>query len=117
MNKFKAMLWVFNPQFWVRADPTSPELTKFIHEALDKGEIPIQVNEFEIILSGMRLWGSNYPYGFGGPYDNCMHGALPSRYAVARIGKLLGLPEKKESRRQRALRITREAVSKAGSRP
>lgn len=116
MSKFKAMLWVFNPGFWIRPDPTSPELTHFIHAALDRGEVPVRVDEFEVELAGIRLWGGNYPYGFGGLYDQSMTGALPSRYAVARIGQLLP-KRKKESRRNRALRKTREALFAMEGRP
>lgn len=117
MRNLKAMLWVFDLRYWLRSDPTSEELTRFVHEALDRGEVPVRVDEHEVHFAGMRMWGANYPYGFGGFYDKALTGALPSRFAVSRLWALLPRSPKKESRRQRALRITRDAVANMEPRP
>lgn len=52
-----------NPKFWIMLNHYSPDLDKFINDALNEGHIFQDVGKYHASLKGVSFWVENYPYG------------------------------------------------------
>ena len=59
---------LIRPSFWIQNHRTDYKYDEILNELLDNHEIIIRSNN-TIILNGLVVWTSNYPYAYGIPYD------------------------------------------------
>lgn len=75
MNEILKEIWLFirvtfNPTYWIKlGDGTNWEWDKIVRKALSTGDIKY-VNRHKAQIGGIPIWIENYPYAYGGHYNN-----------------------------------------------
>lgn len=58
----------FLPPYWLQTGPTNKEWDRALNKALDTGRIE-DVDNYTAKVGGITVWVSNWPYGYGNPYE------------------------------------------------
>ena len=80
----KNVKYIFKPKFWVMLYPYSRQWDIKLNEMLDKENNVRVINEFWGDVGGIKVWISNYPYGYGDPKTLNIR---PSRATIERLHK------------------------------
>ena len=86
MNK----LW-FKWDFWIRNHPVSKVWDTKLNYLMDTGVRIVKHTLYTFVFEdGTEVWGANFPYGFGSPYDRkWKEDVLPYRRTVIKFLKYL----------------------------
>lgn len=81
MNRALSELWLFlrvilNPVWWMRNHLTNRDWDRALRRAINGNPVVSNMNEYTVLINGVEVWISNYPYAYGSPRHTK---ALPSR--------------------------------------
>lgn len=71
------MLWrianlivrIVNPCFWIQVKPVDWEWDRYLYGMIKSGMPVTQREKYTVRIDGIKVWSSNYPYGYGNHYD------------------------------------------------
>lgn len=74
---------ITTPSCWIRNYETSKMWDSIILKLLENPK-DIHIVGSKVVIDGVDIWRSNYPYAYGSPYDSST-GPLPSRATVFKL--------------------------------
>lgn len=83
----EVLIWLrsLTPPYWIRNHSTNKALDKWILAALKSPRFR-KISERRVVLNGVELWVSNYPYAYGYMPDFEGFG-MPSRRTTIKLKK------------------------------
>lgn len=83
----KDMMRIMMPDFWLMNYKYNAKWDKILNANIEKG-IVTRVDFAECVVGDVRVWVSNFPYGYGTPYTTKMSGLpRPSRKTILKLRK------------------------------
>lgn len=83
----KNLKFIFKPSYWLMNDSYSEEVDEIVNKLLDKYEMTIIENGYEVKLGNAIIWLANRPYGSGTLYETSLRNYRPSRLTIERLFK------------------------------